>query len=118
MQIKGTTRVCGLIGNPVAHSLSPFIHNKLAQGMGIDLAYVTFKVDGDKVSQAVNGAYALDIMGMNVTVPHKQAVMDPIVEIDPLILNFLKFLTLTQTNLSEGYFLTVSFTVPHIQILL
>lgn len=84
MQIKGTTRVCGLIGNPVAHSLSPFIHNKLAQGMGIDLAYVTFKVDGDKVSQAVNGAYALDIMGMNVTVPHKQAVMDPIVEIDPL----------------------------------
>lgn len=84
MQIKGTTRVCGLIGNPVAHSLSPFIHNKLAQGMGIDLAYVTFKVEGDKVSQAVNGAYALDIMGMNVTVPHKQAVMDPIVEIDPL----------------------------------
>ena len=83
-EIKGTTRVCGLIGNPVAHSISPLIHNSLAQLCGIDLAYVTFKVEADAVKAAVEGAYALDVLGMNVTVPHKQAVMEPLVDIDPL----------------------------------
>lgn len=83
-EIKGTTRVCGLIGNPVAHSISPLIHNSLAQLCGIDLAYVTFKVEADAVKAAVAGAYALNVLGMNVTVPHKQAVMEPLVDIDPL----------------------------------
>lgn len=83
-EIKGTTRVCGLIGNPVAHSISPLIHNSLAQLCGIDLAYVTFKVEADAVKAAVAGAYALNVLGMNVTVPHKQAVMEPLVAIDPL----------------------------------
>lgn len=82
--IKGTTRVCGLIGNPVAHSVSPVIHNTLADLMGIDLVYATFKVNADDIEAAVKGAYALDILGMNVTVPHKQAVMDTLVDIDPL----------------------------------
>lgn len=82
--IKGTTRVCGLIGNPVGHSISPVIHNTLADIMGIDLVYTTFKVEDDQVEAAVKGAYALDILGMNVTVPHKQAVMGSLKEIDPL----------------------------------
>ncbi len=43
--IKGTTTVCGLIGNPVAHSISPLIHNTLAQLRGDDLVYVPFKVE-------------------------------------------------------------------------
>lgn len=82
--IAGTTRVCGLIGNPVEHSISPLIHNKLAQRLGIDLAYVTFKVESENVLTAVKGAYGLNILGLNVTVPHKQAVMDALVDIDPL----------------------------------
>ena len=82
--IKGTTRVCGLIGNPVGHSISPVIHNTLADIMGIDLVYTTFKVEENQVEAAVKGAYALDILGMNVTVPHKQAVMGSLKEIDPL----------------------------------
>ena len=69
--IKGTTRVCGLIGNPVGHSISPVIHNTLADIMGIDLVYTTFKVEENQVEAAVKGAYALDILGMNVTVPHR-----------------------------------------------
>ena len=44
MDIKGTTRVCGLIGNPVGHSVSPAIHNNLAQLTGKDMVYTTFKV--------------------------------------------------------------------------
>lgn len=82
--IKGTTRVFGLIGNPVGHSISPVIHNTLADIMGIDLVYTTFKVEENQVEAAVKGAYALDILGMNVTVPHKQAVMRSLKEIDPL----------------------------------
>lgn len=82
--IKGTTRVCGLIGNPVGHSISPVIHNTLADIMGIDLVYTTFKVSSGEVDTAVKGAYALDILGLNVTVPHKQAVMASLVETEPL----------------------------------
>ena len=74
MDINGTTRVCGLIGNPVAHSISPVIHNRLAGLRGDNLVYATFKVEAGNVVAAVKGAYALDILGLNVTVPHKQAV--------------------------------------------
>ena len=75
MDINGTTRVCGLIGNPVAHSISPVIHNRLAGLRGDNLVYATFKVEAGNVAAAVKGAYALDILGLNVTVPHKQAVI-------------------------------------------
>lgn len=82
--IDGTTRVCGLIGNPVAHSISPLIHNRLAEIRNDNLVYTTFCVASDSVSEAVKGAYALDILGLNVTVPHKQAVMAALAETDPL----------------------------------
>lgn len=82
--IKGTTSVCGLIGNPVAHSISPLIHNTLAQLQGDDFVYVPFKVEENRVEEAVKGAYALDILGMNVTVPHKQHVLQTLVEVDSI----------------------------------
>lgn len=84
MDINGTTRVCGLIGNPVAHSISPVIHNRLAGLRGDNFVYATFKVEAGNVAAAVKGAYALDILGLNVTVPHKQAVIDELVDIDEL----------------------------------
>ena len=84
MDIKGTTRVCGLIGNPVGHSVSPAIHNNLAQLTGKDMVYTTFKVEKGDVASAVRGAYSLNILGLNVTVPHKSEVIDSLVDIDPL----------------------------------
>ena len=84
MDMKGTTRVCGLIGNPVGHSISPVIHNTLADITKTNMVYTTFKVDKEDVAKAVEGAYALDILGLNVTVPHKQSVMDVLADIDPL----------------------------------
>lgn len=83
-EIKGTTAVCGLIGNPVEHSISPIIHNTLSELLGIDLAYVTFCVENERVGEAVNGAYALSVRGLNVTVPHKSAVIPHLCAIDPL----------------------------------
>ena len=53
MDINGTTRVCGLIGNPVAHSISPVIHNRLAGLRGDNLVYATFKVEAGNVAAAV-----------------------------------------------------------------
>ena len=75
MDIKGTTRVCGLIGNPVGHSVSPAIHNNLARLTGKDMVYTTFKVEKGDVASAVRGAYSLNILGLNVTVPHKKTLL-------------------------------------------
>ena len=74
--VSGKTRVCGLIGDPVEHTLSPLIHNSLAALMGIDLIYVPMRVESGNVESAVRGAYDLGMLGLNVTVPHKISVMD------------------------------------------
>lgn len=83
-KIDAKTALCGLMGNPVGHSISPFIHNTLADRLGINLVYTAFKVESGEVETAVKGAYALGIKGMNVTVPHKQEVMRALVSVDEL----------------------------------
>lgn len=84
MQINGRTKTCGLIGNPVEHTLSPVIHNNLAELTGINMVYVPFKVENDLISEAIKGAQALGIGGLNVTVPHKERVLPYLKEIDAL----------------------------------
>lgn len=79
---SGKTRVCGVMAYPVEHSMSPQMHNYFAEMSGIDLTYVPFKVEPENLGEAVGGAYGLNILGMNVTVPHKQAVMKHLKEID------------------------------------
>lgn len=81
---NGTTRTCGLIGNPVAHTLSPVIHNTLAEELGQNLVYVPFQVEESHVEEAVKGAFALNILGCNVTVPYKSAVIPFLTDIDAL----------------------------------
>lgn len=80
----GNTMTCGLIGNPVRHTLSPLIHNSIAEMKGVNLVYVPFEVPKGGVKNAVRGANALGIKGLNVTVPYKSDVIDHLVEIDPL----------------------------------
>ena len=102
--IKGTTRICGLIGNPVEHSISPLIHNSLAEFENIDMAYGTFRVNQGEVKKAVDGAFALNILGMNVTVPHKQEVIAALSDIDPLAEAIGAVNTLVRTeNGYKGY---------------
>lgn len=84
MEINGYTRVCGVMGCPVEHTMSPAIHNTLAKEMGENLVYLPFRVAADQVGEAVKGAYALNLLGMNVTVPHKSEVIPFLKEIDPL----------------------------------
>ena len=80
----GNTLVCGLIGNPVRHTMSPLIHNSLADMTDINLVYVPFEVPADGVKNAVRGAYELGIRGLNVTVPYKSDVIPYLKYVDPL----------------------------------
>lgn len=82
--IDGCTRTCGLIGNPVEHTMSPAIHNTLARAMGRNLVYVPFHVQPGQVREAVEGAWALNLLGCNVTVPYKSEVIPWLKELDPL----------------------------------
>ncbi len=82
--IDGHTRTCGLMGNPVEHTMSPLIHNTLAQKLSHNLVYVPFKVEEGKILSAVKGAAALNLLGLNVTVPYKSQVMEGLVQVDGL----------------------------------
>lgn len=68
--------VYGLIGSPIEHSLSPVMFEAAFAASGIDAAYVPFHVEADRCVQAVNGADALDVAGLNVTIPHKETVLE------------------------------------------
>ena len=80
--MSGNTHVIGLIGWPVSHSFSPAMHNAAAQALGLDWVYVPLPVHPDDVETAVRGLPALGFRGVNVTVPHKQAVMPFLDEIE------------------------------------
>lgn len=83
-EVKGISRVCGLIGNPVEHTLSPTIHNYLAERLGIELVYVPFHVETGYLDQSVKGAFGLNLLGLNVTVPYKTDVLQSLTDIDEL----------------------------------
>jgi shikimate dehydrogenase len=75
MQINGETQLIGLIGWPVAHSLSPAMHNTAAAALGLNWAYVPLSVRPEEVDIALRGLAALGFRGVNVTIPHKQLVL-------------------------------------------
>lgn len=82
MQFNGATQVYGIMGRPVAHSLSPAMHNAAFQKLGLNKVYVPFAVDN--VARAMDGFRALGIRGVSVTIPHKQAVIEYLDAIDPV----------------------------------
>ncbi|HDQ05544.1 MAG TPA: shikimate dehydrogenase [Candidatus Bathyarchaeota archaeon] len=82
MAINGKTRVCAVIGDPVEHSLSPAMHNAAFQKLGLNLVYVAFKVTRNELKEAISGAKSLGLRGLNVTMPHKNAVIKYLDETD------------------------------------
>jgi shikimate dehydrogenase len=82
-QISGKTQLTGLLGWPVSHSLSPAMQNAAAADLGLDIAYVPLAVHPDQLAAAVRGLVALGFRGANVTVPHKEAIMPLLDEVDP-----------------------------------
>ena len=73
--ITGKTKLFGLIGDPVEHTLSPYMHNAAFKSLNLDNVYVPFHVKKSELKAAIMGARSLDIKGLNVTIPHKTEVM-------------------------------------------
>lgn len=73
--INGETKVTGIFGDPVAHTLSPAMHNAAFAELGLNFVYVPFHVAKDALGAAVAAIRALGIVGVNVTVPHKEGVL-------------------------------------------
>lgn len=96
--INGYTRTCGLIGNPVEHTMSPAIHNYLAEELEENLVYVPFHVQPGYVGDGVRGAFALNLLGCNVTVPYKSQVIPFLSEIDSLAETIGAVNTLVRTD--------------------
>jgi shikimate dehydrogenase len=82
MMINGKTRVCAIIGDPVEHSLSPVMHNAAFKELGLNLVYVAFTVTSTELKTAVLGAKSLGLRGLNVTMPHKNAIIHYLDEVD------------------------------------
>ena len=81
MKVTGKTKIYGIIGNPIEHSLSPLFQTWFIDQGGLDAAYVPFCVQDEDVEAAMHGMWVLGICGFNVTVPHKESVL-PFVEPD------------------------------------
>jgi len=82
-EVDGTTRVVGVIGWPVKHSLSPPMQNAALEILGLNWVYVPFAVPPERVGEAVAAVRGLDLVGLNVTIPHKPAVLPYLDEVGP-----------------------------------
>lgn len=82
--IAGTTKICGIIGDPIEHTMSPVMHNAAFRHLGLDCVYLPFRVGKEAVGRAIEGVKALNIRGLNVTIPHKTAVIPYLDGLDPM----------------------------------
>jgi len=73
--INSETKLIGLIGDPISHSKSPIMHNTMLDKLGLNYRYLAFNVSANRLEQALDGIRALNIKGINVTIPHKVNVM-------------------------------------------
>src|SRR5215218_4625088 len=80
--LRTMARLLGIIGHPVGHSLSPRMHNAAFAHDGVDYVYVAMDVLPDRLTAAVEGLRALGFVGFNVTMPHKEAVLPLMDELD------------------------------------
>ncbi len=84
MEVSGKTKVFCVIGDPIEHSLSPIMHNAAFKHLKIDAVYVAFNVKENMLEDAVKGMRSFGICGMNVTMPHKTAIIKYLDESDPV----------------------------------
>lgn len=81
MNVLGHTKVLGVMGDPIAHSLSPVMHNAAIRALNIDYIYVPFHVKAANLREAIEGVSAMGIAGVNLTIPHKESVIEYLDEI-------------------------------------
>src|SRR5579862_6438705 len=81
--VRGSTKVIGVFGHPVTHSLSPAMHNAAIAALGLPFVYVPFPVAPEDLGAALGALHALGIVGVNLTIPHKEAALAYVDEITP-----------------------------------
>lgn len=79
--IKGTTKILGVIGDPIEHSLSPLMHNAAIEALGVDYVYLPIPVKVADLSTAIAGFKAIGLLGFSVTIPHKQTILSFLSEV-------------------------------------
>ena len=82
--IDAKTKILAVIGDPIEHSMSPLMHNAVIQSLGLNYIYTAFRVEPKELENAIKAVRALNIAGINITIPHKVAAMQFVDEIDPL----------------------------------
>src|SRR4030067_1401601 len=97
MTISGKTQVCGVIGEPIEHTLSPTMHNAAFNHLTLDFVFLAFRVKASQLENAMRGMRGLGIRGLNVTMPHKNAVIKYLNEVDQTV----KFLGSANTILND-----------------
>ncbi len=82
-KINGKTKIFGIIGYPVKHTFSPYFHNAAFAALKLNAIYVPFEVAPEKLKDALRGLIALGVCGINVTIPHKEAVVSLLDQLSP-----------------------------------
>ena len=82
--ITGATALVGVLGNPVRHSLSPAMHNAALADLGLNWVSLALPAPPERLEQVLDGLEAVGCRGLNVTIPHKQAVVSLVAELSPL----------------------------------
>ena len=83
LSITGRTGLTGLLGSPVAHSLSPLMHNEAFRLLGLDYVYLCFDVGEEQLETAVSGLKACGVRGFNLTMPDKNRMAELADELSP-----------------------------------
>ncbi len=84
MKISGSTKIVGIIGYPVSHSISPQMHNAAFENLGLNFEYVPFEVKPEDLKKVLDGLRGEGIIGFNVTIPHKEEIIPYLDEVTKL----------------------------------
>lgn len=83
-KITGTTKLLGVIGDPIEHSLSPVMHNSAIACLGVDYVYLPLPVKAADLENAIAGFKAINLVGFSITIPHKQAIVPLLAEVSDI----------------------------------
>jgi shikimate dehydrogenase len=98
MKVSGNTQIFGIMGCPIDHSLSPVMHNAAFEALGMQAVYVPFPVKPEDLGKATLSLRALNVTGVNVTLPHKGGVIEFLDELDPKAKQIGAVNTIVQKN--------------------
>ena len=108
--VDGKTKILGVIGDPIEHTFSPAMHNAGLNALNLNYIYLPFHVKAQRLSAAIEGAKALGIQGLNVTIPHKQDIIDSLDEIDA-VAEMIGAVNTVQFNCNGDEILTKGFNI-------